>query len=299
MNSSIRTKLFASVFVALALMVVLGIFALNEMSSLNARTKTIANTALPTTQIIGELQAGVANYARGISSYQLVLAQTPYASPAQAQALKPVSAQLNAAQKDVTDAFATYRKLKNDATGRAFYNKVHTSWTQYLTELQVVNKLLATKAPQAEVTKEAVKPLALLAQIPAQTDAWRDATSKDAGQTVANAQSTYSQAAWVIIALLIAAAVVTATAGLLLTRSISGRLGKLSAAARRIATGDLSERYVDGRTTRSATRAGRSTRWSTTSSASPPPRGRSQEATSPSRSSRRASTTCSRTRSAR
>jgi methyl-accepting chemotaxis protein len=244
-NSSIRTKLFASVVVALALLLALGVFALAEMSSLNSGTKKITETSLPTTKVIDELQTGVADYARGISDYRLVLAQTKYATPEQAAALKPVSAQLAAAQAGVTRAFATYLKLSHDATGTVYYNQVHTSWVQYLTGLQTVNKLLAEKAPAAEVQQAAVKPLALLAKIPAQTTAWRDATSKQADHTVADAQSTYSQAQWIVIVLLIAAGVVTAGAGFFLARSISARLAKLSAAARRIATGDLSERYVD------------------------------------------------------
>jgi methyl-accepting chemotaxis protein len=244
-KSSIRTKLLASVAVALVLMLALGVFALKEMSTLNARTKTIAQTSLPTTQTIGELQAGIADYARGISDYQLVSAQTPYGSAAQAKALKPVTAQLTAAQTSVTKAFATYKKLNDDPSALTHYNKVHASWLTYLTDLATVNKLIAEKAPQAQVTEAAVKPLALLAQIPAQIDAWRDATSTSAAQTVADAQSTYSRAQWIVIALLVAAAAVTAGAGFFLARSISGRLGKLSAAARRIATGDLGQRYVD------------------------------------------------------
>jgi methyl-accepting chemotaxis protein len=244
-RGSIRTKLLANVGAALVLMVALGVFALNEMSALNGRTKTIANRALPTSDILGTLQYGIADYSGGVSDYQLVETQTVYNSPAQKKALAPVLARITADQKMVDKAFAGYRALHPDATGQAYWNRVHQAWTGYLTGIAKVTAMQAKGASEAATNAAAKTPLALLQSIPTQIASWRTASNADAAHTVAQARSTYANAKWIVVALLLAAIALAGSLGYLLARSLARRLSTLSRAAGQIAHGDLSGELTD------------------------------------------------------
>jgi methyl-accepting chemotaxis protein len=234
---TIGAKLFANVALALVLMLALGVFALREMSSLDQHTKTLANTSLPTSETLASLQSGMADYQSGVTQYQLVEATTPPAG--WTKALAPVLAGLTADQKKIDAAFTGYKKLSTDAKGLAYWAKIKQAWNGYLTGIAVVTKMQAKGAPTAQVNAAAVKPLGLLASIPPQISAWRSESHAAAEATVSNARSTYSNALWIVIGLLVFATVVGAATGFRLARSLARRLGLLVQTAEEIASGRL------------------------------------------------------------
>jgi methyl-accepting chemotaxis protein len=276
---SISSKLLANVAVALVLMLVLGVFALRELASLEHHANTLANQSLPTDQLLGTLQLGIADYAKGIGDYSLAQASTPYNSPAQKKALAPVLAELAKAQKTATAAIAGYRKLPTSPAGQKYYARVHAQWQSYLSGIAAVTTLSANGASEAEVNAAAAKPLALLAELPGEIAAWRTSAGTVADDNVASAHSTYSTAVWVIVALLVAATLIAGSLGFVLARSISARIRSLAGVADRIATGDLARELTDDAADEIGDTSLHFAAWSATSSASRRQRVRLRRAT--------------------
>ena len=230
MRVSVRTKLFGSFGVVMALMIVLGAAAIVELGSVDHEAQYLGRDSVPSAQTIGAVESGAANYRR----YQNRLV---WATP-------PEHAKLIAAMKPyavaTSKALAGYAGKADNAHDRQLWQATRKEWSAYLDE--TAGFAAAVDSGQMKTAES------IIANATDEFDAmnadaakWNAFNVKLADDALASAKSTSSTASTIVIALLAIATLIGAGLAFAIARSITGGVRKMLRAAEGIAEGDLDQ----------------------------------------------------------
>jgi methyl-accepting chemotaxis protein len=237
-NINIAPRAFLGFSIIGLLMLILGIFALTQMSKINDATETMASNSMPSIKSLDKLTE--ASIRLRVLSYRLMLNRD-------ADTLQKTVDLLAMRNKQIDDARAIYVKLISAPEEQAAYDQYLSLLNDYrrledrLKSMSSANKLdelarmlsddLQTNSDQMNVV------LGKLVEI--NTQQLNDA-NKDAKQQ-------YSTAFTMVVTLLIIATVLTLLFAWLLTNSITRPIASALKAAEEIAEGDLTRTiHVDG-----------------------------------------------------
>jgi methyl-accepting chemotaxis protein len=230
MRLSVRTKLFGSFGVVIALMVVLGVAAIVELGSVDSRAQYLGKNSVPSAQTIGAVESGAANYRR--VQNRLVWAAPPEHAKLIAQ-MKPYAAA-------TTRALDGYAGKASDPRDRQIWQATRREWSTYVRETAGFAAAVdagQTKASEAIISNSTDQFDAM------NTDAakWNAYNVKLADQALASASSTSSTARTIVMALLVIATVIGAGLAFTMARSVTGGVHKMLRAAEGISQGDLEQ----------------------------------------------------------
>ncbi|AHG39133.1 methyl-accepting chemotaxis protein [Pseudomonas syringae CC1557] len=237
-NMNIAPRAFLGFALIGSLMLILGVFALSQMSKIRGATEVLANNNVPSIKSLDRF-AEVSIRLR-VLSYRLLVNR----DPATQQKTIDLLAMRN---KQITDAQATYEKLIADVNERALYDQYVQLLGQYrqleermksltlanrISELQdLLNNEMVSNSDQMNVV------LGKLVEI----------NSAQLNQVKQDASSEYDSAFNMVIGLLIAATLLTLVFAWMLIKSITTPIATALNAAETIAQGNLTQPIrIDG-----------------------------------------------------
>ncbi|MCF5469160.1 HAMP domain-containing protein [Pseudomonas syringae] len=237
-NMNIAPRAFLGFALIGSLMLILGVFALSQMSKIRGATEELANNNVPSIKSLDRF-AEVSIRLR-VLSYRLLVNR----DPATQQKTIDLLAMRN---KQITDAQATYEKLIADANERALYDQYVQLLGQYrqleermkgltradrISELQdLLNNEMVSNSDQMNVV------LGKLVEI----------NTTQLNKVKKDASSEYDSAFNMVIGLLIAATLLTLVFAWMLIKSITTPIATALSAAETIAQGNLTQPIrIDG-----------------------------------------------------
>ena len=237
-NMNIAPRAFLGFSIIGLLMLVLGIFALTQMSKINDATETMATNSMPSIKALDKLTE--ASIRLRVLSYRLMLNRDP-------DTLQKTVDLLAMRNKQVEDARAIYVKLISAPEEQAAYDQYLSLLNDYrrmedrMKSLSSANKLdelttmlsadLQTNSDQMNVV------LGKLVEI----------NTQQLNDTNKIASTQYSSAITMVVTLLIVATALTLLFAWLLTNSITRPIASALKAAEEVAEGDLTRTIeVDG-----------------------------------------------------
>jgi len=231
---SIRTKLLAALGVDLILMLVLGSFALHQMSIMNQKADFVVNQTILSIDLVNAMNDVLLNYRTRQMEYIL------NAAPADKQRIEKELLDLEERMDGIfRDYSANYQP---DRTERQIFEQTQQDWQRYvfLTHTQFLPANRNSNTGNVHPSFGRLSPLygslqTNIQKIRAQSQARAEA-ARDSVETV------YSTSRFVIISETILTVFVSAVIGLVLSGNIARRIRTLRDATVAVAGGDLSQK---------------------------------------------------------
>jgi methyl-accepting chemotaxis protein len=233
MRVSVRTKLLCGFAAVLALMAVLGVFAIAKMQSLNADTEGIATNITPSLLLVGEANAAQSDFR--VAQLEHVIA------PPGSEALKLAEAGIADERGDMQSALDKYEKLLADDKDRALYQAVLDHWKRYQEQSEpFLQESRDGRTDQAmrHLSGETAQTFAELSDA---TIAWADYNKVLSDRFAAASRDKYAGARTVTVVLLVVAIAIGLAIALVLSRRIMAGLRQMLVAAQAIAKGRLDQ----------------------------------------------------------
>ena len=215
-----------------ALMLGLGVFALNQMSNIRQAGVAIETISVPSIKNLGELTA--LNLRMRTLSYRLLLNREP-------ETQRDTLRLLEQRNREIDTTLTAYQALLEGADERAGYEQYRQLLGQYR---QIESRMLAfSQAEQLDALRGLLNTdlLANSEQINKVMDTLVRINTDQTRRTNATAAGEYSAAFTLVVGLLVAASLLTFLCAWLLTRSIVNPINDALQAAERIAEGDLTK----------------------------------------------------------
>jgi len=228
----IRSKLYASFFIIVTLMVIVGIIAIVDLNGLQGSVLDITTDKYPKTQWAGDVQEAV---------YQVEIAVRDGILGEDRNVIANSLSRIDASVKKVNESVELFNKNVKTQRGKELIAKFVDARARYRVEL--VKAINALKAGNKSEAREAMGRMAPLRgpYLDAMENIvkYQDELMKNAGT---QAQENYKLALILIIVATAGAFVFAAVIGFLVTRSITTPLNIAVDTSRRISEGDLSVR---------------------------------------------------------
>ena len=234
---SVRSKLFASFGLTLALMLVVGVLGIVEVGAVGGNVTKLSGDILPSEILVRTVQGTVMDY-RGV--------QFAHIAAANASDRRRLEEQLKQDRATLLGSLSQYgAKYVSTPADAADLARVKGEVNAYLAQTQ---RFLAYSTANRDAQAKAVLDGALGVYGKVQQDlkAWSALNNRLALKEIASANSTRSTATTLILVLLAIAAVVAAAIAFLISRAISGGASQMLRAADGIAEGDV-EQQIDVR----------------------------------------------------
>ncbi|SER82409.1 methyl-accepting chemotaxis protein [Pseudomonas sp. NFACC02] len=237
-NMNIAPRAFLGFSIIGLLMLILGIFALTQMSKINDATETMAGNSMPSIKSLDKLTE--TSIRLRVLSYRLMLNRD-------ADTLQKTVDLLAMRNKQIDDARAIYAKMISAPEEQAAYD-------QYLVLLNDYRRLEERMKSLSSANKLDELTTLLSAELQTNSDQMNVALGKlveintqQLNDTNKEATRQYSTAFTMVVTLLIIATVLTLLFAWLLTNSITRPIASALKAAEEIAEGDLTRTiHVDG-----------------------------------------------------
>ncbi|MCS4248222.1 methyl-accepting chemotaxis protein [Pseudomonas sp. BIGb0164] len=237
-NMNIAPRAFLGFAFIGALMLFLGVFALNQMSKIRAATEDITLTSVPSIRALDEFTQLTLRLR--VLSYRLLTNREPDVQQKTLEAFDMRNQQIRTAQ-------GIYEKLIDSGEERATYDEYVRLLGQYH-QIEARMKSLS-QANQVEELRALLNSelLANSEQVNAVLTRLVDINNKMANATNQQAEDQYNMAFDLVVGLLIVATVLTLLFAWLLTRSITQPISQALEAAEEVAEGNLTRPIkVDG-----------------------------------------------------
>ncbi len=232
MKLSIRTKLLAALGLDLALMLILGSFALNQMSAMNEEATFVAAQTIPSIDTVNTINDILLSY-RNLQVEYII-------NVASADKLR-IEGEMHHLEEDMAKAFITYDHFQLDENERATFEQTRAGWEQFVTATHTqfipsnrdsntgnVHPSFSRLAPLYDNLLSHVRQIKQQSQQRATTALGRVRAAYDASRLVILSETTLT-------------IVVSAVIGLTLSSNIARRIRKLRDATMAIAGGDLNQ----------------------------------------------------------
>jgi diguanylate cyclase (GGDEF)-like protein len=232
---SVQSKLLGSFGLVVALMLGLGLFAVNRLGSDNQHLSTLASKVVPSTRAVGEINALVAVYRKNQLVYILA---------------KPAERIPNDLAVDTALMYRYLRSYRSQGliqnpAERRLLDRFQTAFTRYVV-FTAPFRALADQGRTSQANefvgsgpgdRENDKMKSVLA-------AWSDQQVKAARAADNASESAYSASVALILALLAAAVAIAVAVALVLARRTTRAVHEVAAAAKAISRGDIDQRVV-------------------------------------------------------
>ncbi|MBW3559947.1 MAG: MCP four helix bundle domain-containing protein [Proteobacteria bacterium] len=230
-RTTIRSKLIALVGGMLLTLAVLGGFAINRLSSVNAVANDIGANWLPSLGALGEAGDVATDHRRGV--LQHILVNTPEEMNQVVAEFKKDEATFERTMKayEPTIAFPEERKLFEETTA---------AWEAYLAALPPVLQLSEANQIEAAsaLNNKTARPLGQ--KMSEKLTELAQFNVKKGGEAAARGQETYSLAWKLIGGVLVLAVLIAAAAAFFIIRAINGSLNAVTKPMGQLSAGDLS-----------------------------------------------------------
>jgi methyl-accepting chemotaxis protein len=211
MKLTVRKKLFGGFFGVVGLMVALGVVALIEMGGIQSSATYLGTNTVPSVEIIGSTDTAESDYR--IAQLQHVIATTKTDMAAQETEM--------ARQRSLVESvLKQYQGAITNSQDRALWQTVSSKWRAYVSQSAAflpLSRSLKTTQAMAVLNGPARQTYDSLS---ADMQKWT-ALNKQLGTTeLAKSRSTYSSAQYLVIAIVIGAALLASAIAFLITRGI-------------------------------------------------------------------------------
>jgi methyl-accepting chemotaxis protein len=233
---SIRTKLLAAFGAVVALILLLGVFAVSQLDGLSTHANRLGTNVVPGVRSVGESFALMNKYRKDQMHYIL-------ATPDERVGADGVSGDLKGTLADMQATLDGYKP--SDAGDQQRRDAFAAGFADYVSKSAGFRKL----ADQGQ-TAEAGAQLGSGAgdeaytQLKATIAGWSDYKVKGADAAAHDAASQAASSKKLILGLLGAAILIAAAIALLLARAITGGVGEVGRAAKAIAGGDVDQKVA-------------------------------------------------------
>jgi methyl-accepting chemotaxis protein len=230
-NLKISSKIISIVLAIMALMLLLGVIAILELSKVNGSTEEIATNWLPSVHAVDNMDATISDYRRQELQFMLSTKQEEW--DLFAKKMSEVEGKLKLVD-------AEYVKLISSPEEKQIYEEYRAAWGSYQ---ESVKKEMALAVQNRHDEAMAIcrgdsKKFFLLADAALDRDAQLNAKGSNTAYT--SAKAVYSQARIMICSVIVVALVAGLLLALLVAGIISRSLKKGVAVAEKLAQGDLS-----------------------------------------------------------
>jgi methyl-accepting chemotaxis protein len=234
-NLTIRSKVILTFAVLLAVTVMLGMFSINRLSTVNDGAVTVSTNYLVGTQGLAEIAYNAARYRQIQASHVLLV--KPEDKAAQ-------TALMRTAAENVEKGWAIYSPTIDPGYERGIADKFHAAWNDYV----ALNDRLMEKS-NANQTAEATA--FYLGTLNEAFDKFQVVLQEDQGYNVTSGQKegqrvaeTYASSRTMIISALLVVALLCAAMGWLIVSGVSNPIRAMTGAMARLAQHDLSTEIV-------------------------------------------------------
>jgi methyl-accepting chemotaxis protein len=227
---SIKVKLIGLVAVLLLALVATGTFAVTEMRAINTAAQDIKANWLPNIRLVSELRVQSARYRAVLRDY--------LTEPDEAF-MADIQRNLDARARDYETADKAYAPRITSPEEAALYQELSKAWTTFRAAAdEVVAHARARETAQARAVNatRATPAGRSMDAVMSKIVALNDSGASVSGQ---NAESSYSSAFTIVLAVLIGMAALGLGAAILIVRDISHGIGSVLAPMRALAGGNL------------------------------------------------------------
>jgi methyl-accepting chemotaxis protein len=226
---SIGTRLVVAFTLLTAVVVASGVFGLLQLSAMNDRTAELRQEHVPSLVVLGEINDGLLRHR--IMAANLILEDEPAKTARYRD-------QLDRLAETAGKAIGAYAPLVSGEADRRAFEGLKTAWSAYQgVSARLVNAATAgdNRAARTLFEEDARKAREVLTQRMAEL---RQATVDDAEAAGEASIATYATARGMVITAIVIGAVIAIAATLLMIRSVSTPVRKMTAAMRRLAERD-------------------------------------------------------------
>ncbi|WP_419730003.1 methyl-accepting chemotaxis protein [Lichenicola sp.] len=224
-NLRIRTKIFVSFGIVLALLAGLGATALQRLSSVDTTITDVAHNAMPSVFALSDMRAGFASYRGGTARF-LLDADDKSANSADVEGLRDLNAAYRASE-------ALYAPMVDPGEETALYDAVKASADGYFQQAgQLQDMVAAGKLVEAKALFVSMRPVATKADTALR--AILTFNTDEAGGAAAKASTICATGRLYVAGFIVFAIVTALLASLFLIRQIANPIGHMTQAMRQL-----------------------------------------------------------------
>ncbi|HWH14899.1 MAG TPA: MCP four helix bundle domain-containing protein, partial [Miltoncostaeaceae bacterium] len=228
----LRTKLLGAFGIVLLLTGVIGVLAVMQLGSVSAKGQYMGTDVVPSMRAVAEAEIEVNAFRRFQLRHSLSESDAEMTAAEEAMA---------GAREKVEGILAQYESLVADERDAAFLASIRQQWKDYQAKTETFQAASRRndRATARDILMGANEDFNKIGE---EFSAWSAYNGELGDRALASAASTYSTARVIVFTLLGIALAISALIALLLTRAITGPLGRVKEAAGRAAEGDLTVR---------------------------------------------------------
>ena len=239
---TLRARLLCSFGIVALLMLALGVYGINGLSTENAHTDQVVHKIVPANSLVGQATALFNKYRKDQLHYIL-------STPAQRAGSQGVDGDLAGDLTAMATVLSQYSKdgLITDARNRALYNDFKAEFSQYVANSDSFKALADSgKLQKAGQIVGAGVADATFNKMKATSTAWVAYEQQRATAAVTASHSTYTTTVLVAIILLVIALLTAIVTAILFTRRVIGGMHQVGSAAHAIARGEFDQEITVG-----------------------------------------------------
>lgn len=211
MKLTVRKKLFGGFFGVVGLMVALGAVAFVEMGSIQSSATYLGTSTVPSVETVGSIDTAESVYR--IAQLQHVVATSKTDMAAQEK-------QMARQQALVDSLLKSYQGMISNSQDRRYWQKTSSAWHTYVSQSSAflpLSRSLKTQQAMAVLNGRARRTYGALS---VDMQGWTALDKRLGATELAKSRSSYSSAQYLVIALVIGAALLASAVAFLITRGI-------------------------------------------------------------------------------
>ena len=237
MNFSIRIKLLAALGLSLVLLLVLGVFALFQMSTMNARAVFVGENSIPTLNMASDMRRIANRYRFSQGAYLLAITS---------EERSLLSEDMLTQEKEMTTIFRNYAMLivATDSSERQAYDAIVNDWTDFVSQSRsmIITTSITANNEEKETAFHASD--AKFQSLVEATAKLREIVGTQSDESLQAVQSTYEGSRTLVLGSTALAILVSAVFGLIISTAIVRNIGLLTRATAAVAAGDMSQQVT-------------------------------------------------------
>jgi methyl-accepting chemotaxis protein len=229
-NLSIRIKIMFGFLAVVSILVILGIFSLFQLNSVNRDTKDITTHWLPSVNHADEINQTFTLFR--VKEYRLMLAFSAEDAIKMEKEMGDLKTQIENSCKD-------YEKIITSDEGKRLYSLFRTDYAKYLEENKKIIEL--SRSGETVKAKAALsgKSLDYYYSVAGFLKKLVELSNTGSNAASIRVQNTYDSAFFLIIAIIIISVVISIIVAFYISNLISKGIGRIQAAAQKFAIGDM------------------------------------------------------------
>lgn len=228
-NLSIRIKILLGFLIVVVVAIIMGVFALQRLDSVNKVTAEVTHKWLPGVKIASAIQNNFTVIRA--REYKIVLSKT-------LEERAKVEAEIAKSRSDIAASCADYEKLSLTDNEKILYNSFITEYNQYIEENKKIVALAKGDKIEDALALIFGKALDQYYSISSTLQKIVELNNKGSIDSSNQVEETFKNALVMIIAIIIIAVIISLIVALYIANLIARGVGKMKVAAEKIAIGD-------------------------------------------------------------